>query len=37
VDKFAEEKLSLTEAHEAEIVAAKEKASQETKKIKTGA
>lgn len=34
-DKFAKEKSSLTEAHEAEIAAVKEKACQETEKIKT--
>jgi hypothetical protein len=36
-DKFAKEKSGLTEAHEAEIAAVKEKASQETEKIKTHA
>ncbi|KEF51250.1 uncharacterized protein A1O9_12600 [Exophiala aquamarina CBS 119918] len=36
-DRFAKDKSSLTEAHEAEIVAVKEKASQETDKIKIGA
>ncbi|KAK5044996.1 hypothetical protein LTR84_010144 [Exophiala bonariae] len=36
-DKFTKEKSSLTEAHEAEIAAAKEKAAQEAEKIKTDA
>jgi len=36
-EKFAKDKSSLTEAHEAEIIAVKEKASQETDKIKTDA
>lgn len=36
-DKFAKDKSSLTEVHEAEIAAVKEKASQETDKIKTDA